>query len=61
MTEYIPNNLYNLYNLRLVMKNDLEFRGVLAMMMVQRLQELGIPYSTFERCEGMAHNTFQNI
>jgi hypothetical protein len=43
------------------MKNDLEFRGVLATMMVQRLQELGIPYSTFERCEGMAHNTFQKI
>ena len=30
-------------------------------MMVRRLQELGIPYSTFERCESMAHNTFQNI
>lgn len=43
------------------MKTDLEFRGVLATMMVQRLQELGIPHSTFERCEGMAHNTFQNI
>ena len=43
------------------MKTDLEFRRILATMMVSRLGELGVAQSTFERCAGMAHNTFQNI
>jgi hypothetical protein len=43
------------------MKNDLEFRGVLATEMAARLQVLGMRPSTFERCESLAHGTFKNI
>ena len=43
------------------MKTDLEFRGVLAAELAVRLAELGIRPSTFERTEGLAHDTFRNI
>ena len=43
------------------MKTDLDFRSALATMMAARLSELGVRPSTFERMEGLAHNTFRNI
>ena len=43
------------------MKTDLEFRKMLATSLVARLEVLGVAPSTFERVEGLAHNTFKNV
>ena len=43
------------------MKNDLEFRVLLAEALLSRLVCLGLAPSTFERRCNLAHGTFKNI